>query len=139
MRSKKKRDYEVGYRKPPIETRFRTGQSGNPTGRPKRVPIIDPGMLLEAIDNEEINVVENGRRKRMPKLEIEFRQLFTKALKGDLRAARHVFNMASEYLAPEIRSGRDYEFICESEAIEQFGRKWRERVRELNMSRGYLL
>ena len=27
--------YEVGYGKPPKETRFRKGQSGNPKGRPK--------------------------------------------------------------------------------------------------------
>lgn len=28
-------DYEVGYGKPPAETRFKKGQSGNPNGRPK--------------------------------------------------------------------------------------------------------
>jgi hypothetical protein len=27
-------DYEVGYGKPPRETRFAKGQSGNPRGRP---------------------------------------------------------------------------------------------------------
>src|SRR5215472_2941022 len=104
MRGKKNQEYKVGYRKPPTQTRFKKGQSGNPSGRPKRVSIIDPGMLLEGIDNEEINVVENGKRKRMPKAEIEFRQLFTKALKGDLGAARHIFNMATEYLSPEVEA-----------------------------------
>ncbi|MGK7651962.1 DUF5681 domain-containing protein [Roseovarius sp. B08] len=28
-------DYEVGYAKPPANTRFKPGQSGNPKGRPK--------------------------------------------------------------------------------------------------------
>ena len=28
-------DYEVGYKKPPIHTRFKPGVSGNPKGRPK--------------------------------------------------------------------------------------------------------
>ena len=28
--------YEVGYGKPPVHTRFPKGQSGNPSGRPKR-------------------------------------------------------------------------------------------------------
>jgi len=27
--------YEVGYKKPPENTRFRRGQSGNPRGRPR--------------------------------------------------------------------------------------------------------
>lgn len=30
-----KKDYEVGYGKPPKNTRFKAGQSGNPKGRPK--------------------------------------------------------------------------------------------------------
>jgi hypothetical protein len=30
-----KKDYEVGYKKPPKDTRFKAGQSGNPRGRPK--------------------------------------------------------------------------------------------------------
>ena len=28
-------DGQVGYRKPPVHTRFKPGQSGNPKGRPK--------------------------------------------------------------------------------------------------------
>ena len=28
-------DYAVGYKKPPLHTRFKKGQSGNPRGRPK--------------------------------------------------------------------------------------------------------
>ena len=31
----KKESYEVGYRKPPVGTRFKKGQSGNPAGRPR--------------------------------------------------------------------------------------------------------
>jgi hypothetical protein len=29
------RDYAIGYGKPPVETRFQKGQSGNPEGRPR--------------------------------------------------------------------------------------------------------
>jgi hypothetical protein len=31
----KSTEYKVGYKKPPISTRFKKGQSGNPKGRPK--------------------------------------------------------------------------------------------------------
>ena len=37
--SENKRDYEVGRGKPPVHTRFKKGQSGNPRGpRPKNLP-----------------------------------------------------------------------------------------------------
>ena len=29
-------DFPIGYKKPPLETRFKPGQSGNPSGRPKK-------------------------------------------------------------------------------------------------------
>ena len=29
------RDYKVGYKKPPLHSRFKKGQSGNPRGRPR--------------------------------------------------------------------------------------------------------
>ena len=35
MPDDKKSDYKVGYKKPPLHTRFKKGQSGNPSGRPK--------------------------------------------------------------------------------------------------------
>ena len=108
---KKQRDYEVGRGKPPKESQFKKGQSGNPSGRRKRSPIIDPGAVVEAVDNEDIVVVENGRRKRMTKAEVEFRQLFTSALKGDLTNARLIVTMASIYFVPGVRTQREYEFI----------------------------
>ena len=44
---------------------------------------------------------ENGKRKPMKKAEIHFRLLFTKAIKGDLKATRLLVSMAEEYFAPE--------------------------------------
>jgi hypothetical protein len=60
--------YEVGYKKPPKATRFKPGQSGNPSGKSKRIaPALDPGKVLQLIDKEEIVVAVDGKRKRMPK------------------------------------------------------------------------
>ena len=36
--SKDSADYDIGYGKPPEDTRFKKGQSGNPRGRPKKQP-----------------------------------------------------------------------------------------------------
>jgi hypothetical protein len=112
MSGKSAGTYEVGYSKPPKATRFQKGKSGNPSGRPKKDPEpLDPGLVLQSIDSETIVVVDNGKRKRMTKAEIGFRQQFTKAIKGDLRAARDIFKMAPRYFAPEAHGESETEFI----------------------------
>jgi Family of unknown function (DUF5681) len=52
-------DYEVGYGKPPLHTRFRKGQSGNPAGRPPR-----PKDLAEALLTALDAPVRRSRAKR---------------------------------------------------------------------------
>jgi Family of unknown function (DUF5681) len=131
--SDNEKTYEVGYGKPPVATRFQKGMSGNPSGKRKKVSQpLDPGTILESIDNEEIVVIDNGQPKRMTKAEIHFRQSFTKAIRGDLRTARLIVSMATKYFAPEARGASEYEIMGTSEAAQRFGRNWRERVDEIN-------
>ena len=43
----RKKDYEVGYRKPPKDKRFKKGQSGNPAGRSKgKDKLTEPGEVF---------------------------------------------------------------------------------------------
>ncbi len=138
MSSEPNEFYEVGYGKPPVATRFQKGRSGNPSGRPKTVlEQFDPAKLLEAIDNEEITVFDKGKPKRMTKAEIQFRQLFAKAIGGDLKAARLIAKMANEYFTPEARGASEYELIGTTEAARRFGRNWQERIDELNAALRY--
>ena len=57
----------------------------------------------------------------MSKAEIEFRQLFSKAIKGDLTAARLVAGMAAKYFAPEARGDLETELLTEAELAERYG------------------
>jgi uncharacterized protein DUF5681 len=110
--SDEKNDYEVGYKRPPVATRFRKGQSGNPNGKPKKTSQkLDPGKILQSIDNEEIIVKIEGRGKRMRKAEINFRQLFSKAIKGNLTDARLIAKMAAKYFGPEAEAASETQFI----------------------------
>lgn len=105
-------EYEIGYRKPPKATRFQKGKSGNPSGRAKRAaPDIDPGKILQSIDNEEIALKVDGKSKRMLTAEIHLQQLFAKAIKGDLAAARLVATMARKYFGPEAEGPSDTKFV----------------------------
>ena len=80
------RDYEVGYCKPPRDTRFKRGQSGNPRGRPPGAKNLST-LLNEAL-NELVVVTENGGRKRITKRRAAFKQLVNDAAKGEWRALK---------------------------------------------------
>jgi Family of unknown function (DUF5681) len=116
--SKANENYEVGYGKPPKATRFQKGKSGNPSGRSKKRHEKDTGKILQFIDNEELVVTVDGRRKRMPKAEVHFRQLFTRAIKGDLPAARLIAKLSAQYFGPEARGPSEVKFqVCPTASI----------------------
>lgn len=74
-----KKDYEVGYARPPKRARFKKGHSGNPKGRPRGSRKIAT-LLAKALD-ERVVVVENGRRKAITKREAFCKQLVNRGLK----------------------------------------------------------
>jgi hypothetical protein len=88
-------DYEIGYRKPPKYSQFRTGRSGNPKGRPKGSRNLEG--LFRRICNEKVKV--NGPRgpQYMTKLEASLTQLVNKAASGDVKAIREVVYINSKF------------------------------------------
>jgi hypothetical protein len=73
----------VGYSHPPIATRFRKGQSGNPKGRPKGTKNFKT-LLHEAL-SEKINVNENGRRRAISKRQAGAKHVANKVASGDIK------------------------------------------------------
>ena len=65
-------DYRVGYGKPPLHTRFKKGNRGNPGGRPRRARNLKT-LLQEALEERVVVVTEDGRRRKVAKRELERR------------------------------------------------------------------
>jgi len=87
--------YEVGYGKPPRETRFRPGESGNPRGRPRgaknKVPRLNEERLKSIILEEAyrtIKVRDGERSVTVPIAQAVVRSLAVNAAKGQHRAQR---------------------------------------------------
>lgn len=83
-------DYEVGYRKPPKERRFKKGQSGNPKGRKKARRDHDTelsiGEHLHNLMEERIAITQGGAERMIPMREAIARRLMQRAVSGDLKA-----------------------------------------------------
>jgi hypothetical protein len=81
---KRRRYYEVGYRRPPVNTRFKAGQSGNPKGRPKGRKKM--GTLLQEALRERIPIREGDVVRKVSRAEAIILALILKAMKGDAKA-----------------------------------------------------
>lgn len=79
------KDYKVGYGKPPLGSRFKKGQSGNPRGKQKGTRSLEVELAEEL--TEKVRVTENGKLKTYSKGRLILKSLVAKAIKGDVRAA----------------------------------------------------
>jgi hypothetical protein len=87
-------EYKVGRGRPPLHTRFKKGQSGNPRGprpRPKNLP-----ALLAAALNEPVAVSGDGDLRQMSKREAVVAQLVDMSTGADLRAMKMLIDMLKD-------------------------------------------
>ena len=86
--------FPVGYGRPPVETQFKPGASGNPNGRPKKSRNLK-AIIRDAL-TASVTVREGERKRSVSKLEgIVLRQLES-ALKGSDKAALATLKMAAQ-------------------------------------------
>jgi hypothetical protein len=86
-----KRDNEVGYGKPPCQTRFKKGRSGNPRGRAPGAKNLKT-LLNEAL-NELVIVTENGGHRKITKRQAIVTQLVNRSAIADWRAIKILLDM----------------------------------------------
>jgi hypothetical protein len=91
----KRRDYAVGYGRPPAATRFKPGRSGNPKGRRKKPDTI-ADQLRRALATQ-IWIEENGRRRKISAQELIIRGIVNDAAKRDQKAIRILLALTDRY------------------------------------------
>lgn len=98
-------EYAVGYKKPPVTTRFQKGQSGNPAGRkPKPVRKVKTNMSEVVADAWSKPVEINGNS--LSAIEVVVRTVIARAIKGDNAAVRQVIELSKRYpIRPSYKGG----------------------------------
>jgi hypothetical protein len=93
-------EYRVGYKKPPLHSRFRKGQSGNPTGGRRHRP--HDGRLVALLAAALDAKMPGGPRRRVTTRQAIVKGLVEKSAKGDLRATKLLLDLVlkTELAAP---------------------------------------
>jgi Family of unknown function (DUF5681) len=87
----------VGYKRPPREHQFRSGQSGNPSGRPKGARNFRSELREEL--SEVITVHDGDREIQISKQRALIKSVVAAAIDGNQRAAASVLAMCMRMLA----------------------------------------
>jgi replication-associated recombination protein RarA len=76
-----------------LRGRFAPGKSGNANGRPKAAKTVS-AAIVSAI-NKTVMANENGRKRKVRKLDATATQIANKGASGDLRAGKMLLDMAA--------------------------------------------
>ncbi len=77
---------------PPVSTRFRKGQSGNPRGRPKKQPVARPSAF-DIVFDRTLTTIQGGKLRKLTVEEALLLKTYRDAVAGDHAAQREVLKM----------------------------------------------
>jgi hypothetical protein len=97
-------EQEIGYKRPPTWAQFKKGQSGNPSGRPRKrkdepVLVVGSSMADDVLRAElarTVQLTEGGQRKTLEMLQLVTRAQLKAAATGNHIAQRDVLRQARE-------------------------------------------
>lgn len=93
-------DYEVGYGKPPVHSRFQPGQCGNPKGRPKNSRNVKTHM--EEVYFQPTTVRRDGKTRKVPLFRALLEVQAQKAAAGDLKALASIMRDIVTYFGADL-------------------------------------
>jgi hypothetical protein len=100
-----RKDYEVGYGRPPKHSRFPKGRSGNPKGPRKGSRALKTDLDEALRATLTINVA--GKKRRGTAQALSMYALAIKAATGDLRAAKLLADLVMTVFGPGDRGGTE--------------------------------
>jgi hypothetical protein len=109
--------FAVGYGRPPLHSRFKPGQSGNPKGRAKQSR--NMRTIVQQVLNEDMQIREGGRVRRMSAIEALVRTTLARSFKGDPKALASLiviirqsgYGPDRDESSADLLSAADYEAI----------------------------
>jgi hypothetical protein len=115
-------NYVVGRGRPPLLTRWKPGQSGNPKGRPKGAKNIMTCFRQEL--NRKIDIKERGIVRMVTSREAIAKTITNRALRGDPKLLPVIMAIDRDVSALEAREKRkrSMEGMTAQEAMEAYRR-----------------
>lgn len=109
--------------------RFPPGQSGNRKGRPKKAKTVSEAIVTAM--NKTIVASENGRKRRIRKLDAAATQIANKGASGDLRAGKMLLEMADRAEAKDAaQAAPETLTISDQEILDDFLSAYRKHLEE---------
>ena len=108
---------KVGYKHPPEEHQFKKGHCGNPKGRPKGKKGLQQFIHEELYSKVEI--ITDGRRRMVPKIQVIVMKLVRDAMKGDNKATLTIGKLCPNAFNDAL-SGNAHDEAADLEVINAF-------------------
>jgi hypothetical protein len=105
----------TGYKRPPVASQWKKGQSGNPSGRKRGSLNLRTDLIAEL--EEVIQINEGGSPRRITKQRALLKSLAARGIQGDARAANLILNLMLRILDPETAPTAPAEMAAEDKAI----------------------
>lgn len=127
---------EIGYGNPPMQRRFKSGESGNRKGRPKGVK--NRKTIVKAVANEMHTVTENGQRRRRSMLDLVLLRLRIMAVKeGNVRAFDEFHRLDKTYGPQEVGADAGYLVVPAEISVEEWVAEQEEKNKTRKPPPGY--
>ncbi len=93
---------KVGYKNPPDHSKWKKGQSGNPSGKKTKSESLY--QIMKRLADQEVVVQKNGIQMSMTQFEAMLTAILSKAMKGDIACAKFIHRELGTHLASRSES-----------------------------------